>query len=407
MRAATLEVNTAENNVLKSTVLVAGPTMVVLIPMAAAPAMPAMAAHFAGGGDGALFAQLVMTIPAVLLILVAPLAGVLAEVIGRRAVMLLGFALFVLAGGAGLIVDSQWTLIVSRLLLGAAGGAIQTSSLSLVSDYPSGGPRERLLGFMVAGSSVMAVAALTVGGHMVDLWGWRAPFLLYLAGIPAFFLAIFSVKSHLHSSSREHNLLAPIRVLWPVYLLAALFTVGMFMPSIQGPFLLEQRGIRSAEVQGSVAAACALIAAISAASYGFLVRYISPRSLLMITAALFGIGAIGMATLNGVIPIGGASAMMGIGAGLVEATCATIIMARAPSEMRSRALGLLLGAIFFGQFLNPWLVAPLRSCFGIGGAFIAIGCFFIALAVVIACGAVLREPRHGAEDRVPAATRRS
>ncbi|AJP56821.1 hypothetical protein UC34_07100 [Pandoraea vervacti] len=376
---------------LKSTVLVAGPTMVVLIPMAAAPAMPAMATHFAAGGDGALFAQMVMTIPAVLLILAAPLAGILSERIGRRAVMLLGFAVFVLAGSAGLFVDSPTALIVSRLLLGAAGGAIQTSSLSLVGDYPSGGARERLLGFMVAGSCVMAVAALTVGGHMVDSWGWRAPFALYLGGIPVFILALFSIKPRASQVSREHNLFAPVRLLWPVYLLAAIFTVGMFMPSIQGPFLLDQRGVHSAEIQGSVAAASAVVAAISAFCYGFLIRVISPRRLLMLTAACFGVGAIGMAKLSGATSIGAASALMGIGSGFVEAACATIILARIPEEMRARALGLLLSAIFFGQFLNPWVVAPLRGRFGIEGAFVWIGGGFLVLSLAIALGMVLRE----------------
>ncbi|PRX27326.1 putative MFS family arabinose efflux permease [Paraburkholderia sp. BL18I3N2] len=393
MQAATLEVNAAENNVLKSTVLVAGPTMVTLIPMAAAPAMPAMAAHFPGAGSGSLFAQLVMTIPAIILILVAPLAGIVAEIIGRRTVMLLGLAFFVLSGGAALFVDSEWGLIASRLLLGAAGGAIQTSSLALVSDYPSGGPRERLLGFMVAGSSTMAVVALIAGGRMVDLWGWRAPFTLYLAGIPVLLLAVFSIKSHSHVGGREHNLFAPVRLLWPVYAIAVLLTIGMFMPSIQGPFLLAQRGVTSAEVQGSVAAACALVAAVSAASYGYIVRYVSPRNLLMATAFLFGVGAIGIARLNGIVSIGSASALMGIGAGLVEASCATLIMARSPLEMRSRALGLLLSAVFFGQFLNPWVVAPLRNWFGVEGAFMAVGFLFLVLALAIGCGVGFRESR--------------
>ena len=405
MRAATLDINAAENTVLKSIVLVAGPTMVVLIPMAAAPAMPAMAVHFAGSGNGALFAQMVMTIPAIILILAAPIAGIVSELIGRRTVMLLGFALFVLSGGAGLFVDSEWALIASRLLLGAAGGAIQTSSLALVSDYPPGGPRERLLGFMVAGSSAMAVAALTVGGHMVDLWGWRAPFTLYLAGIPVFLLAMFSIKPHSHAGGREHNLFAPVRILWPIYVLAALLTVGMFMPSIQGPFLLAQRGVASAEVQGTVAAACALVAAVSAASYGYIVRYVSPRRLLMVTAFLFGVGAIGMARVDGIVTMGSASALMGIGAGLVEASCATLIMARCSSEMRSRALGLLLSAVFFGQFLNPWIVAPLRNWFGIEGAFMAVGLLFLVLAFAIGCGVGFRtsltppDARQGSAQR--------
>ena len=70
----------------KACVVVSGPTLVTLVPMAAAPALGAMAARFAGtfGGDGALFAQLVMTIPAIMLVLSAPVLGWLCERIGRR-----------------------------------------------------------------------------------------------------------------------------------------------------------------------------------------------------------------------------------------------------------------------------------------------------------------------------------
>src|SRR6267378_1195121 len=89
-----------EHDLAKACIVIAGPTLVTLIPMAAAPALPAMAAKFAAsfGGNGALFAQLVMTVPAFMLILAAPLAGVLAEKLGRRIVLLASLLLFTVAG---------------------------------------------------------------------------------------------------------------------------------------------------------------------------------------------------------------------------------------------------------------------------------------------------------------------
>src|SRR5688572_11494867 len=83
----------------------AGPALVSLIPMAVAPALPAMATEFAHGRDGALFAQMIMTMPAIMLILGAPLASLLCERIGIRKTFLIASALFVVAGGSGLLVD--------------------------------------------------------------------------------------------------------------------------------------------------------------------------------------------------------------------------------------------------------------------------------------------------------------
>ena len=136
---------------------------------------PSLAEHFAGQRDGALFAQLVMTVPAVLLIVSATLAGLIAERIGRRRVLVAALVLFVLAGTAGLYAPDATTLIASRLLLGLAGGAVLTSSLSLAGDFPEGGARERVLGFAGAGGAAGAIVALNAGGWLVDTAGWRGP----------------------------------------------------------------------------------------------------------------------------------------------------------------------------------------------------------------------------------------
>ncbi len=166
-------------------VVILGPSLVSFVPMAMAPALPRMAEHFAGERDGALFAQLVMTVPAVLLIVSATLAGMLAERIGRRRVLIAALLLFILAGTAGLYAPDANTLIASRLLLGLAGGAVLTSSLSLAGDFPEGGARERVLGFAGAGGAAGAIVALNAGGSLVDAFGWRGPFALYALGLVA------------------------------------------------------------------------------------------------------------------------------------------------------------------------------------------------------------------------------
>lgn len=373
----------------KAVVVVAGPTLVTLIPMAAAPALGAMATRFADsfGGNGALFAQLVMTVPALMLILAAPLAGMLAERVGRRAVLLGSLVIFVLAGGAALVTPDALSLMASRVLLGVAGGGMLTVCVSLAGDFPEGGARERLLGFAVAGASTLAAIALVGGGAVVDQFGWRAPFALYLLGIPVLAIAWHSLDAGTpvrHLS--DIHLGSEVRPLWPVYLTVVLLTVGMFMPSIQGPFLLQAEGVTSAATYGLIAASCSVVAAMSSASFGWLVRAIRPGSLLVLIALCFGVGSIGMAMSHQLIQIGVASAVMGVAAGLVEATAATLILRRVHEHARGPAVGLLLSAIFLGQFLNPWVVDPLRHAFGIQGAFIAIGVGFLLLAGILMLG---------------------
>ena len=373
----------------KACIVVAGPTLVTLIPMAAAPALPAMAEHFASsfGGNGALFAQLVMTVPAVMLILAAPAAGLLAERWGRRLVLVISLLLLTLAGAAALITPDAISLMACRLLLGVAGGGILTVCLSLAGDFPEGGPRERLLGFAVAGASTLAALALIGGGGLVDRLGWRAPFALYLLAVPVLLVAWRAVgRDAADDSEPGSGFLSSLRPLWWVYLTVVALTIGMFMPSIQGPFLLQTAGVTSAATQGTVAAACALVAALSSASFGWLVRVVRPSGLFVLIAACFGVGSLIMAMSDSVWTIGGGSALMGVAAGLVEATSATVILSRVSAHARDHAVGLLLSAVFLGQFLNPWVVDPLRQAFGIHGAFIAVGVAFLALAIVLAVG---------------------
>lgn len=369
----------------KVCVVIAGPTLVTLVPMAAAPALPAMAAEFAASfkGDGALFAQLVMTVPAIMLILAAPLAGLSTERWGRRTVLLASLALFVVAGAGALMTPDAIWLMVCRVLLGIAGGGILTVCLSIAADFPEGGPRERLLGFAVAGASLLAAVVLVGGGRLVDHLGWRAPFAFYLLGIPVFVVAMIALTREAPrgrgSAALARGWFRPLR--W-IYAAAVAFSVGMFMPSIQGPFLLAGGGITSAETQGLIIAACSTVAALSSASFGWLVRVFRPLTILALVAACFGAGALVMALSHGFV-IAFGSALMGIAAGLVEATSATIILGRVNEHARSAAIGLLLSSIFLGQFLNPWVVDPLRTLLGINGAFIAVGAAFLVMAVAM------------------------
>ena len=187
-----------------------------------------------------------------------------------------------------------------------------------------------------------------------------------------------------------------LRPLWWLYLTAVALTIGMFMPSIQGPFLLVAEGVTSAATQGTVAAACAVVAALSSASFGWLVRFVRPSGIFVLIASFFGVGSLVMALSHDALTIGTGSALMGVAAGLVEATSATVILGRVSEHSRAPAIGLLLSAIFLGQFLNPWVVDPLRQAFGIHGAFIAVGVAFLAMAVVLTVGHLRQSQAAGA-----------
>lgn len=371
------------NAVVKAGLVIAGPTLVTLIPMAAAPALPAMAKAFDAAGQGTLFAQMVVTAPAIMVILGAPVAGTLAEFIGRRGCMLASLVLFCLAGVACVLAPDSNTLIAARLTLGLAGGGLLTTSLALASEFPEGGPRERLLGSMVACTAVFAILALNFGGELVDVFGWRGSFALYLLGVPVLLMAWAKLESHAAAPVTHASLFAVLRTFWAVYLVVVILAIGMFMTPVQGMLLVEANGVGRAVVQSSFISCYSAAAALSAASFCWLARRFGPASLFALIAAVFAGGGVIVALSSSAVPVIIGFVIMGIGAGLIEATAALLILGSATEALRPRAIGLLLSAVFMGQFLNPLVVDPLRRAYGIHGAFLAVSITFAFLALML------------------------
>lgn len=365
-------------------VALATPALVSLIPMAVASALPAMAQKFAPGGDGAFLAQMIMALPAIMLIIGAPLASLLCERIGIRPTFLAATAIFTVAGAVGLVLDDFRALAASRLLLGLAGGALQTCTLALVGRWYAPGPRERILGNIVSVASATAVGGLIVGGWLVDLYGWRGPFSLYLLGAPLLLLALLVVTKDVGSERRETG--GSIRALKPLagyYAIILAFTLAMFMPGIQGAFLIVAKGVNGAAAAGLIISACPLGAVLSSASFAALRARIGAMPLLAATALLMGGGCLVAAYAQGLEGLITGFVIVGLGAGLVEPNIGSIVLGRTPHSLHARASGLMISAMFAGQFLNPLAADPLRLQMGATGAFLGVGAFTALLGVAL------------------------
>jgi MFS family permease len=101
---------------------------------------------------------------------------------GRRRMFVLGVALFVVSSAAcGLAPDTE-TLVVARLVQGAAAAAIGPTVLSLIGDVYDGPHRARALGAYATVMGVAAALGQLLGGLLIHLdvagTGWRSIFLV-------------------------------------------------------------------------------------------------------------------------------------------------------------------------------------------------------------------------------------
>src|SRR4051794_16276343 len=109
-----------------------------------------------------------------------PLYARLSDRFGRRALLLVGMALF-LAGSAlaGAAPSMEW-LVGARAVQGCGAGALESLSFILIADIYGGRRNAALQGAMAGMMGVAFIAGPLIGGVLTDHVGWRACFTVNL-----------------------------------------------------------------------------------------------------------------------------------------------------------------------------------------------------------------------------------
>ena len=119
-------------------------------------------------------------------------AGRVADVIGRRTLLLAGVGAFTLLSLLCALAPSLEALLVARALQGAAAAAMIPASLAVVlSDSP---PERRAaaIGAWSAAGALAAAAGPALGGVLVDTVGWRA---LFLINVPVGLAILYGARA--------------------------------------------------------------------------------------------------------------------------------------------------------------------------------------------------------------------
>ena len=170
---------------------------------------------------GASFTDLQWVIDAYALTLAALLlvSGSLADLIGRRAVFVLGLVLFSAASFACGLAQSPLMLIVSRGVQGIGGAMLFATSLALIAQAFHG--RERGMAFGIYGATIGAAVAIgpLVGGALTDGLGWEW---IFFVNVPIGAAAVFVTLTRVAESKDPH----PAGIDWGG---AVTFSAALFM----------------------------------------------------------------------------------------------------------------------------------------------------------------------------------
>jgi len=159
-------------------------------------------------------------------------AATLADLHGRRRWYLIGITVFTVASVACGLAPSLEVLNIARGVQGVAAATANVTSLALVSHaFPDPKQKARAIGIWTAIASVGTAVGPTLGGFLVEHWGWRS---IFLVNVPVG-IVVVAMTLRFVAESRDER---PRTLDLPGQLLFVI-TVGAFAYGvIEGP----QRG---------------------------------------------------------------------------------------------------------------------------------------------------------------------
>lgn len=130
-------------------------------------------------------------------------AGRVADILGRRKLFVISTGLFTCASLLSGIAPNLPLLVVARTLQGIGAAGMIPASLGLVLAHTQPARRAAAIGVWGAVGSMAAAVGPSLGGLLVNVWGWRAVFLINLPlGLLFVVLAVRGVDADAPSGRR-------------------------------------------------------------------------------------------------------------------------------------------------------------------------------------------------------------
>ncbi len=352
------------------------------------PAFPEIINYFEISKKEVAYLITVFTLPGIFL---APLMGMLADRLGRKAIIIPSLFVFAIAGFACSFAESFNALLILRFFQGAGMASLGMLNTTMVGDLYSGNIRSTAMGYVSGVLSIGTATYPAIGGLLADI-AWNIPFYLPLLAIPVGFAVIFGLKNP--EPHKNPDLKDYLRKTWksinkkPVWglflntLLMFIMLYGAYLSFF--PLLLEADFGASASKIGITMSVMSLTTAIVSTQTGRLKTLFSHKQLLFFSIFAYLVSMIVIplsyhwwSIILGII-------IFGIGHGLMIPNFQTMLVSYATINERAAFMSVNAMVLRIGQTVGPLLIGicyslgDLRTSF-FGGAAIAVIMFFVLI----------------------------
>jgi MFS family permease len=262
---------------LQATLLVSGSCMPVLGAVLLAPVLPTLNQAFADTPGVAILVPLTLTLPALFVALFSPVAGYVADRVGRKQLLIFAMLAYAAFGTAPLWLDSLESIAVSRVGVGIAEAAIMTCCTTLITDYYAGQQRNKYLGLQTMVSALAATAFFAIGGALGSI-SWRTPF--WLCAISAVILIPMVFKLWEPAKSQRTTAVktpVPWRQIGAPAAVTLFGGIVFYALIVHLPYVITGLGVDDAALLGLAAAIASLATAAGAISFRYLVKLGNPE----------------------------------------------------------------------------------------------------------------------------------
>jgi MFS family permease len=316
---------------------------------AISPALGKISAAFPSAGPT--WIRLIVTIPAVMIVICSILCASLSKRIRKRTLVLCGVALYVIAGVGSAFAPSFWFLFVSRLILGMAAGIFVPLANALILDFFDGPESGRMMGLAAMCNNLGGMIGPFCAGLLATL-SWRHTFLIYLLGVPVFILCLLGLREPPRAETErpeksglpaEVFLLGGLTVLYMIAFTTVPVNLSLFVA-------VEKLG--STGAVGAILAVFSFFGMLEGAFLPQLMRLLK-NALIPLALALMSLGFALLCVARDMGMILAAVIVFGVGSGSIIPYLFLTASRKAPRESSTLAMSIISSCVYLGQFLMP------------------------------------------------------